>query len=171
MDMEIFRPGYGVAQEWRVYGRTHDVPDGIAIAGLIDQLNHNTSGQWTGFLLFESGRGVSMPSDPALGKLDPTLWNHLRDWCEGLNRMLHSDGHWVVAWDHVRAEARLLFRDADGDLQVVVEIDEGVPKIFNWAVMDALNQAAIALEIQRNKVRDLGADRPTIRLAQGQRPH
>lgn len=171
MESKVFRPGFGAATTWRAFGAFHRVPNEIACAGLNGQLSRYSGKRWTAFLLYEDGRGVCMSSDPDAPALTPDLWNHLRGWAEGLNRTLADEGHWVVAWDHGAGEARLLFRDEDGDLQALVEIDEGMPKILGWTVMDALNQAAAALHIRKDKLRELGADRPTVRLARGERPH
>lgn len=171
METKVFRPGFGAAKIWRAYGWFHDVPNRIACVGLYGQLSRYSGVRWTGFLLYGDGNGISVPSGSDVPDLEPELWNHLRLWVEGLNRNLAEDGHWVVSWNHDRGEARLLFRDADGDLQVVVEIDQGMPQILSWRLIDVLNQASAALAIQRQRVRDLGADRPTVRLARGERPH
>lgn len=171
MDTRIFRPGLGVARTWRAFGRFHQVPADIAAAGLTGQLNRYASGQWTGFLLYGDGFGIAMPSSPTVPELPDELWQHLRLWSEALNREMAEDGHWIVAWDHTEGEARLLWRDGDGDLQIVIEIDHGMPRILDWTVLDALNQASAALAIYEEKMRGLGADRPTIKLAQGERPH
>lgn len=171
MDGVVFRPGLGVARTWRAFGRFHRVENDVACAGLIGQLNRHVGKRWTGFLLYADGSGISMPSGPDVPAIGADLWNHLRGWAEALNAQMADGGHWVVAWDHAAGEARLLFRDDDGDLQVVVEIDERMPKILLWAPHDVLRQASAALAIQRTKINDLGADRPTVRLARGERPH
>lgn len=171
METTVFRPGLGAAKIWRAYGRFHDVPNEIACAGLHGQLTRNAGPRWTAFLLYSDGNGISMPSAPDVPDLGPELWNQLRVFAEGLNRNLAEGGHWVVSWNHDRGEARLLFRDADGDLQVVVEIDDGMPMILSWSLFDVLNQASAALAIQRERIMELGADRPTVRLARGERPH
>lgn len=171
MDTTIFRPGLAPARTWRAFGRFHDVPNEVAAAGLTGQLTRYCSPEWTGFLLYGDGNGISMASSPAVPALAEELWQHLRGWVEALNRELSEGGHWVVAWDHQAGEARLLFRDGDGDLQAAIEIDQGMPKILGWPVLAVLNHAAAALSTREDMLRGLGKDRPTIRLAQGQRPH
>lgn len=167
----VFRPGLGTGMTWRAYGRFHRVPNEIACAGLLGQLTRNVPGGWYAWLLYSDGSGIAMPSDPEVPAPRPEIWNHARHLTEQLNRLAALDGHWVVAWSQRDQEPRLLFRDEDGDLQAVVEIDARGTAFLQRTVQIIVAQAAHAVQTQREILRGLGADRPTIRLAQGERPH
>lgn len=171
MGEPVFRPGLGTGIIWRAYGRFHQVPNEIACAGLNGQLDRNVPGGWYAWLLYSDGRGLAMPRDAGTTVPRAEIWNHCRQIAEQLNHHAPLDGHWVVAWSSRDQEARLLFRDADGDLQVVVEIDARGMGILQRPVHDVVGQAVQAVQTQREIVKGLGADRPTVRLAQGERPH
>ena len=108
----------------------HRVPTEVVFAGLREDCAEFLGQGWYACVLLSDGSGVlrgnrERTKEPAQEVRDKMLAVAVM-----LNREQHNDGHWVIAW----ADGRLhmLWRDMDGDLQFVFEIDEPWVRVKDW---------------------------------------
>lgn len=151
----------------------HRVPDRIVTTSLADQMHRHVGPGWYAVVMFADGRGV------AAGEKDDTAappeW--AVDWMAkaavALNKDLHEDGHWIVAWAPA-GEPNLLWRDGDGDLHVVTEIACKADRPETLAEYDRarlLNLASESLAEATALLAKLAlSKRQTIRNALGESP-
>jgi hypothetical protein len=131
---------HGMTVQFRV-GKSHKVPDHIVVRHLIDDLDEYCDGPWSAVLIKSNGAGIlrcaagapSVPGDVA---------EKMIAIADMLNRELHFEGHWVVAW--ADSEITLLWRDIDGDLQFTNTFAEPWARVRNWPVTEFVQRAQLA---------------------------
>ena len=149
--------------------RTHGVPDPIVSLDLLSCVDRWVEGDWVLAVVYSDGRGVIMPRDGSIDLPAPSVRAWLAERVTALNVECHSNGHWVIAWRPRAGEAALLFRDGDGDLQVVVDL---VPDRFGTPPLmltnHQVNETAIAaLQEQQARIGHVDlSQRQIIKAAQ-----
>lgn len=148
---------------------THSLGDDLVTVGLVDQLNHHLGSSWYACVTFSSGRQTMRGLYPTT----PGPNHHVRDTmlrtAARLNRDLHHEGCWIVAW-HLE---RLVFmwRDWDGDLGTMVQVDEPWPRIRHWSVVEFCDRVETSFEAFREMLRKVELKpEHTIQQARGQKP-
>lgn len=149
----------------------HRIPDNIVTTGLAGQLDRHVGHHWYAVVMFADGRGAAMgatnhtPAPPA-----ETL-NAMAQWAVALNRDLHEDGHWIVAWSPGEQCPVMLWRDSDGDIHVAVEVAvdkrdrRGLDAYTRVRILEIGSEALSALRTQVMKAAVL--PRQQVNLAQG----
>jgi len=102
----------------------HRVPDGIVTAGLADQMARHVGRDWYAAVMFADGRGVAAGQAASTPAPPESLVEWMAKAATALNKDLHQDGHWVVAWAKAVGIV-LLWRDGDGDIHLACEVAPG----------------------------------------------
>lgn len=88
-----------------------------------------------------------------------------------LNRHCHHGGAWLVGWIDNGRRFYLLFKDADGDIQIPIDCDKRWEEIKEWSPDDWAEQAEQAYAIWAEFHRSIEYQRgQQIKLAQGEKP-
>lgn len=162
----------------------HRVPDDLVHRDLGPQMTRHVSRDWWAVVMYADGRGL------AFGETDTSQppGIHVLDWMAkaavALNRDMHADGHWVVAFNQAEQYPMALWRDRDGHLHVAIEL---AADVRDPRGLDAINKARLleiadeALATHRARVGELelqpwqvlGPDGQPIagRLHRGAKPH
>lgn len=151
--------------------RLHGVPDRIVTVDLSGQLVRHVGPNWYACVMFSDGRGVCLGADDAVAAPPEHVVNWMAQTAVALNRELHSNGHWIVAWSDAQ-EPVILWRDGDGDIHTAVEVAAKVETIEAFGIDRVTQFAAEALAESRNRVALLELTRSQIvKRAQGERRH
>jgi hypothetical protein len=149
----------------------HRVPDRIVTTELAGHLERHVGHHWFAVVMFADGRGAAMgatnhtpaPAEPAL--------QAMAKWAVALNRDLHEDGHWIVAWSPHEQCPVLIWRDADGDIHLAVEVavdkrdPRGMDAYDKPRILDIGAEALGTLRAQVMQADVMG--RQKVNLAQG----
>lgn len=149
----------------------HRLPDSIVTVGLGGQLERHVGHHWFAVVMFADGRGIALgatnhtPAPPE----EAIAW--MAKAAVALNRDLHEDGHWIVAWDPGQRIPVLLWRDADGDLHCAVEIAADAARGHPLEAYDRARLMEIAGEalaaVREQAMKAAVASRQQVKLAQG----
>lgn len=94
---------------------------------------------------------------------------YARDVVRHLNRVIANGGAWLGGWVRGGREFYLLWKDADGDIQIPIECDKPFIALRNWQMTDWERHATVALgvwsEHQKNMEYGRGQEK---RVAQGE---
>lgn len=123
--------------------RSHNASDANAVRRLIDDLDEHCEGPWTAVLIKSNGRGI-MRGTHGAPPVPGDVAERLIDLATMLNKELHLEGHWIVAW--AGDEIVLLWRDGDGDLHFTINFAEPWARVRHWPVTDFVQRAAGAWE-------------------------
>lgn len=123
--------------------RFHNIPDFIAQAQLDRDLTDLLGIGWYALLLKMWGDGIfagyshvtPIPPDDVLQKM--------LDVSKKLNRDLHHDGHWILAW-HRAQRLALVWRDNDGALQFDIGCSDPWVYVQKWTDDDFAERAEAA---------------------------
>jgi hypothetical protein len=153
-------------QRFKVSGRVHTVNDFVVTADLRGQLDRHVSPGWYAVVFFSNGRGIARGATADTPTPAPYILNWMMKVAEALNRQANHGGHWVVAWAD-RQEAVLLWRDADGDVHVAIDVDAKPSQVESYtpAHLIALGEQGIAEYHTRNSWVD-PSQKEIINLAQ-----
>lgn len=146
---------------------THKLEDELVTCGLVEQLCEELGTSWYACVTFASGRMVTR----GINRTTPGPNNQVRDTMHRtaakLNRDLHHNGCWIVAWHFDRLI--FLWRDWDGDLAFMTQIDEPWPRIQRWSVIEFCDRIEASFEAFREMLRTVELKpEHTIKKAQGQ---
>lgn len=146
--------------------RLHGVPDQIVMASLAGQLHRHVGADWYACVMFSDGDGICLGARDGVVPPPENVIAWLADKAIVLNKELHNNGHWIVAWSPAH-EPVLIWRDGDGDIHVAVEVSAKAETIDTFDRVSILTQAAKALSEARERVGFLELGRgQTHRLAQ-----
>jgi hypothetical protein len=149
----------------------HRIPDQIVTTGLSGQLARHVGHHWYAVIMFADGRGAAIGAHnhtpvPSEDKIEA-----MARWAVALNRDLHEDGHWIVAWSSAEQCPVLLWRDADGDIHIAIEVavDARDPRgLEAYDRARILNAGAEALTVLRAQVMKAAVlPNQQVNLAQG----
>ncbi len=155
----------------RIFGpRFHRVPDLTVTHRLAEHLTDQAGAEWFALVLFGDGRWVARGSQDWIKPLPATL-DLMQRAAVAINAQAADDGHWVIAMLPRAQEMVALWRDADGDVHVVVEYDHKIAQLHGWTGDQLAGQAAAALNLYRLQAAKVdAAPGQMIRRALGESP-
>lgn len=155
----------------RIYGpKFHAVPDLTVTHRLLQHLGEQVGDHWFALVLFGDGRWVARGSQDWI-KPQPATLDLMQRAATALNVQAAEGGHWVVAILPQARELVAMWRDADGDVHVVVEYDHKIPQLHGWSNAELAGQAAAALNAYRLQAAKVDvAPGQMIRRALGETP-
>jgi hypothetical protein len=91
--------------------------------------------------------------------------------CKFLNQQCNFGGAWLAGWFRGGKEFYLLWKDADGDLQIPIESDKPFIVLQRWGLADWEKHACTAYSVwaERQKLLEIRS-KDTVKVAQGERP-
>jgi len=148
---------------------THRLDDSMVIVGLVDQLRIELGTSWYVAVTYSDGRVIMR----GLTDRTPGPNFHVRETmlrtAAKLNRDLHHNGCWIVAWHLDRLV--FMWRDWDGDLAFMTQIDEPWPRIRSWPVVEFCERVECSFEAFREHLRKVELKpEHLIKRAQGELP-
>lgn len=127
-------------------------------------------GDWYACVMLSDGRGALR--GPNLWGLAPSAKRVqlMLDVAVHLNRYLHHDGHWILAWKPHADELVAIWRDRDGDAQFPIDFSDRGDTLCDQPMTWFAEQADEAHRIWTERMRwvELGKGQ-TYRRAQGER--
>ncbi|CAB4144177.1 hypothetical protein UFOVP469_16 [uncultured Caudovirales phage] len=153
----------------RWFGASHRVPPPIVQARLREDLDETVEGAWWSFVIYDDGRAALVPQSPFAPRPPLSAEARMMEIGVMLNRELHHNGHWVVAW--ADGQINILWRDGDGDLQFVDTFDETWARIRRWPATTFVQSAERAWQRWRDHTLTAELKRGEMyRRALGERP-
>jgi len=148
---------------------THQLEDDLVTCGLVQQIREELGTSWYACVTFSSGRMVMRGNDRTTPGPNHQVRDTMQRTAAKLNRDLHHKGCWIVAWHFERLI--FMWRDWDGDLCFMTQIDEPWPRIQRWSVVEFCDRVETSFEAFRDMLRAVEIKpEHTIKKAQGQRP-
>lgn len=95
---------------------------------------------------------------------------YARNVARHLNRVVSNGGAWLAGWMRGGREFYLLWKDADGDIQIPIECDKPFIVLRNWKLTDWERHATVALGVWDEHRRNMDFGRgQEKRVAQGEK--
>lgn len=157
---------------WQHSGALHKVPDNLVLVDLANQLTEEFGSDWYVVIAFSNG-AFTRRGETDFGPLpDAEIRERMIDVALLLNKDVAHGGHWVVAWANSPKCLCALWRDADGDMQIPIYLDEPWPRVRKMTAAQFAQSCEEAHVIWLEHMYAVLELKPeeTIKLAQGELP-